>query len=117
MIHTIEAQAHPDFPELTHEIEVWDINISLKNQEVALVTCSMIKDSEGNLKARTEARTVILRATMDTFVNTAGDFVAGPADGETIFPEFVAIYSQAFPMLLPFVEQGVSNGVGHGRYL
>lgn len=116
MIHLIAAQAHPEFPDCTHEIEVWDINISLKNQEVALVTSSLIKDKDGKLMARTEAKTVILRATMDTYVNTAGNFVDGPADGKKVFPEFMAIFSQAFPMLLPFVEKGVDNGVEQGRY-
>ncbi|CAG4992168.1 hypothetical protein DYBT9275_00907 [Dyadobacter sp. CECT 9275] len=116
MIHTIDALPHPDFADCIHKIEVWDINISLKNQEVALVTCSRIENPDGSLRARTEARTVILRAAMDTFVDLDGNFVNGPADMQTIFPEFIAIYNGAFPLLLPFIEKGVTNGIAQNRY-
>lgn len=117
MIHEISVDPHPDFPDCTHKVAVRGINILLDGQEVQLVTVSTIYDSTGVVRRRTEPREVILRATDESFVNADGELVAGPANGTTVFPQFQAIFSQAWPGLLPFVEQGVTNGVTQGRYL
>ena len=117
MIHEIEVAAHPDFPNCTHKIGVRGINILLDGQEVQLTTVSTIYNPDGTIHRRTEPMEVLLRATDESFVNQAGVLVEGPANGTTIFPQFQAIYSQAWPGLLPFVEQGVANGVAQGRYL
>lgn len=117
MIHEITVAPHPDFPDCTHKVIVRGINILLDGQEVQLMTESTIYDAQGVVRRRTEPKAVILRATDDSFVNATGALVEGPANGTTVFPQFQAIFAQAWPGLLPFVEQGVENGVDQGRYL
>ena len=117
MIHEITVEAHPDFPDCTHKVAVRGINILLDGEEVQLVTVSTIYNPDGSVRRRTESKEVLLRATDESFVNAAGALVPGPANGTSVFPQFSAIFSQAWPGLLPFVEQGVANGVTQGRYL
>jgi hypothetical protein len=117
MVHEITVAPHPDFPDCTHTIAVRGINILLDGEEVQLVTVSTIYDPEGTVRRRTEPRQVLLRATDESFVNAAGELVPGPANGTSVWPQFAAIFAQAWPGLLPFVEQGVANGVTQGRYL
>lgn len=117
MIHEITVDPHPDFPDCTQKVAVRGINILLDGEEVQLVTVSTIYDANGSVRRRTEPLAVTLRATNESFVNAAGALVNGPANGTSVFPQFAAIFSQAWPGLLPFVEQGVANGVIQGRYL
>ncbi|GHB63960.1 hypothetical protein [Persicitalea jodogahamensis] len=117
MIHEIEVAAHPDFPDCTHKVAVLGINILLDGQEVQLRTVSTIYRPDGSVHRRTEPKYVLLRATDESFVNAQGELVEGPADGTAVFPQFQAIFSQAWPLLLPFVEQGVANAMTQERYL
>ncbi|MPR36544.1 hypothetical protein [Salmonirosea aquatica] len=117
MIHEITVAPHPDYPDCTHTVAVRGINILLDGEEVQLVTVSTIYDAYGEICRRTEPREVILRATDESFVDATGALVDGPANGTTVFPQFQAIFDQAWPLLLPFVAQGVANGVTQGRYL
>lgn len=117
MIHEIIVAAHPDFPDCTHKVGIRGINILLDGEEVQLTTVSTIYSPDGTVHRRTEPRAVTLRATDESFVNQQGQLVDGPANGTSVFPQFQAIFSQAWPHLLPFVEQGVANGEGQGRYL
>ena len=117
MIHEIEVAKHPDFPTCTQKIGVRGINILLDGEEVQLVTVSTLYKPDGSVMRRTEPKSVILRATDESFVNEAGELVDGPANGTTVFPQFQAIFTEAWPLLLPFVEQAVANAMTQERYL